>query len=102
MMRPVVWSRDALDDLADLLDYHAMDTPEHALRLIDQIEAAGSRLGEHPTGRPGRAHGTYEKSLPRLGYIIAYQVGEALEADAIIIVRVIHSARDWRKDQWPE
>jgi addiction module RelE/StbE family toxin len=101
MTRKVVWSRDALDDLGDLLEYLAADGPDYAFRLIEQIEATGNRLGQHPTGRPGRMPGTYEKSLPRLRYIIAYRVDRP-EHDVLTILHVIHAARDWRKGEWPE
>ncbi len=100
-MRAVVWSSDALDDLGDMLDFYAAFDEAYALRLISEIDAAALRLGEYPTGRPGRNAGTFEKSLPRLNYIIAYEVGPGPEGD-IGIVRVIHSSQNWPKDSWPE
>jgi plasmid stabilization system protein ParE len=47
--------------------------------------------------------GTYEKPVGGLPYIIAY----ALEAtptgdERIVILRVIHGARNWRQGEWPK
>ena len=47
----------------------------------------------------GRVAGTYEKSVARLPYVIAYALSED---DAVVtILRVIHTSRDWRDDVWP-
>jgi plasmid stabilization system protein ParE len=96
-MRRVVWSVDAHRDYLDILRYIANDNPDAAERVVDAIEDAGNRLGEFATGRPGRVTGTYEKVVTGLPYIIAY----ALTDEAVVIVRVIHTARDWLEDEWP-
>lgn len=96
-MRRVVWSVDAHRDYLDILRYIADDNPDAAERVVDAIEDAGNRLGEFATGRPGRVTGTYEKVVTGLPYIIAY----ALTDEAVVIVRVIHTARDWLEDEWP-
>lgn len=96
-MRRVVWSVDAHRDYLDILRYIADDNPDAAERVVDAIEDAGNRLGEFPTGRPGRVTGTYEKVVTGLPYIIAY----ALTDEAVVIVRVIHTARDWLEEEWP-
>ncbi|MEK1896217.1 MAG: type II toxin-antitoxin system RelE/ParE family toxin [Rhizobium sp.] len=96
-MRRVVWSVDAHRDYLDILRYIADDNPDAAERVVDAIEDAGNRLGEFPTGRPGRVTGTYEKVVTGLPYIIAY----ALTDEAVVIVRVIHTARHWLEEEWP-
>lgn len=72
-MRPVVWSIEAQRDNLEILRYIAEDNPFAAERVVDAIEDAGNKLGEFATGRPGRVSGTYEKSLARHPYIIAYE-----------------------------
>lgn len=52
MTRPVVWAADATRDTLGILRHIAQDDPDVAERIVDLIEAAGSRLGEIPTGRP--------------------------------------------------
>ncbi|MBS9721076.1 type II toxin-antitoxin system RelE/ParE family toxin [Tianweitania sp. BSSL-BM11] len=101
-MRPVVWSRTALDNTLEILRYVAADDPHAAERLIEAIEAAGNRLGTVATGRPGRVVGTYEKSVARLPYVIAYAVDAVEGEERIVILRVIHTARHWPSGGWPQ
>ena len=99
MNRRVAWSIDAVDDLGDVFEFVAESDPAFARRLIERIEIAGNRLGTHATGRPGRVSHTYEKSLPELRYIIAYEVDE--EPGVLNILRVIHTSREWLPGTWP-
>lgn len=46
------------------------------------------------SGRPGRLAGIYEKSVPRLPYIIAYALSERAGRESVVILRVIHTSRD--------
>ena len=100
MRRRVAWSVGALDDLGDVFDFIAESDPAYARKLVEKIEAAGNKLGLLATGRPGRVARTYEKSLPELRYIIAYEVDE--EPGILNILRVIHTAREWLPGTWPE
>ena len=72
MTRPVQWSREALDDLKAQVAWIAAENPAAAQRVADRIRATCDALGEMATGRPGRVSGTYEKSVTRLPYIVAY------------------------------
>jgi plasmid stabilization system protein ParE len=47
--------------------------------------------------------GTYEKPIPGLPYVLAHAL-EATEAGEVVlaVLRVIHGARDWRAETWPE
>ena len=102
MTREVVWSRDALDDLKVQVAYIATDNPDAAQRVAQGIREAAAALGKIPTGRPGRVVGTYEKSVARLPYVIAYAISVKADSEAVVIVRVIHTARNRRSGQWPE
>lgn len=102
MSRPVRWSTDALTDLADQVAYIASENPSAAHRVADAIDKTASALGEMPTGRPGRVTGTYEKSVTGLPYILAYAITQASGEEAVAIVRVIHTARDWPAEKWPD
>lgn len=73
-----------------------------AERVVDAIEKAGEDLGKRATGRPGRVGGTYEKSIRRLPYIIAYALMESGGRNTVVILRVIHTARDWPSEDWPQ
>ncbi|MBY5317331.1 type II toxin-antitoxin system RelE/ParE family toxin [Rhizobium leguminosarum] len=98
-MRPVLWSKQAHQDNLETLRYIAKDNPDAAERVVDAIEDAGKKLGEFATGRPGRITGTYEKSLTRLPYIISYELRSIAGRESVVILRVIHTARDWPAEE---
>lgn len=101
--RRVLWSRDALDDLLQNAAYIARDNPAAARRIATALRKCGGQLGKSATGRRGRMSGTYEKVVPRLPYIIAYTLApDRSGEDAVMILRLIHGARDWRAEAWPE
>ncbi|GGB52768.1 type II toxin-antitoxin system RelE/ParE family toxin [Blastomonas aquatica] len=99
-MRRVVWSGSARADYLAVLKHIAADDPDAAERVVRAIRQTGEQLGEYATGHPGRVTGTYEKSVRGLPYIIAYAFAESDRAVAIL--RVLHTAREWQKDSWPE
>ena len=94
----VEWSSDALDDFNDAVAYLAQRDPRVALLIANRVDAACDALAERNTGRPGRVRDTFEKSVPRTPYIVAY----AIRGDAVTILRVIHAARDWPANEWPD
>ena len=101
-MRDVVWSEAALDDTDALFAYIAADDPAAARRVLNRVKSAAQGLGRLPSGRRGRVQGTYEKSVVGLPYIIAYAINSLSSgAEQIVILRVIHTARNWPKGRWP-
>jgi toxin ParE1/3/4 len=102
-VRAVFWSSDALHDLNSVIAYIATENPQAALDVINKIEAAGNALGEMATGRKGRVSGTYEKVVVGLPYIMAYAIEQRRDgAERVMILRVIHGARDWKEGNWPK
>ena len=101
MKRRVVWSRVGSADFADIVGYLNKESPSAARRVAGALLAAAKGLGEHATGRPGRVGGTYEKVVRSLPYIIAYSVDGDASSERIVILRVIHGARDWPEGAWP-
>lgn len=102
MKRPVRWSTDALTDLSEQIAYIAAENPSAATRVANAIDKTATGLGEMPIGRPGRVTGTYEKSVTGLPYILAYFLANPAGEETVVIVRVIHTARDWSAGQWPD
>jgi toxin ParE1/3/4 len=100
-MRDVVWAAEARRDYLDILSYIARDDPDAAERAADAIEKTGNRLGEFLTGRPGRMAGVYEKSVPRLPYILAYSLMTQGGQEVVAILRSIHTSRRWTSEEWP-
>lgn len=101
MRRPVFWSREALDDIKEQAAHIAKDNPAAARRVADRIRDTGKALGDVAIGRPGRVTGTYEKSLARLPYIIAYELRPIAGRESVVIVRVIHTSQNWPDEEWP-
>jgi len=102
-VRVVEWSRAAQYDFERLIDYIAKDNPFAARRVAERIDRAARLLGEMATGRPGRVTGTYEKPVPRLPYIIAYRLASSPHGtEKLVILRIIHGARKWLPEQWPD
>ena len=102
-MRDVVWSQDALDDMDSMAAYIAADNPAAALKVLGRIEQAAEKFGQMAIGRRGRVTGTYERSLSRLPYIIAYALQTLPSGrERVVILRVIHTARNWPKESWPD
>ncbi|MGB9365861.1 MAG: type II toxin-antitoxin system RelE/ParE family toxin [Xanthobacteraceae bacterium] len=102
-MSTVVWSENALDDLDSAIAYIAADNPIAARKVLERIDAATDAIGQVATGRRGRVAGTYEKSVRGLPYIIAYAIQPLPGGrERIVILRVIHGARNWLPDEWPK
>ena len=99
-MRRVAWSEAAQRDYLDILRHIAADDPDAAERVSGAIDTAADNLADFATGHPGRVSGAYEKSVRRLPYIIAYALTDG--DTAVSILRIIHPARDWRDDSWPD
>lgn len=98
----VLWSAAALQDYNQLIAYIAGKNPDAAGRVAGTIEQTALHLGARQTGRRGRVAGTYEKVVPRLPYILAYAIDSTAGIDTrIVILHVIHGARDWPPGQWP-
>ncbi len=103
MRRPVFWSAEALRELQDAITYIADKNPAAARRVRDEIRGAAERLGTAAIGRPGRVAGTFEKPVVGRPYIIAYALAASPDGggERVVILRVIHTARDWPRGNWP-
>lgn len=85
----VLVSRLAEIDITEIAEWIAADNPRAAARMIDKFLAAANALSLHPHRYPevGR---TGLRKRPIGDYVILYRAD-----DAISVVRVLHSARDW-------
>lgn len=102
-MRQLVWSVKARQDFRDIITYIAERNPRAAARVADRFERTADGLAAAPTGRPGRVAGTHEKVIIGLPYVIAYRLGSGPGPEGTLtILRIIHTARDWPEEAWPE
>ncbi len=88
----IIWSDEALADLASALD-HLEKESDAAADLVDQrIREAGALLERFPMmGRAGRIQNTREFVVQRTSYVLAYE----LDAEVIRVLRLLHAARLW-------
>ena len=89
--RALEWSEAARTDLLAIVDYISDDNPDAAQRLKDEIESRVSKLRQQPKlYRVGRVAGTREMVV-RPSYVVVY----AEDARTVIVLRVLHAARQW-------
>ena len=89
----IIWSPEALFDLADLRDYIAEDNPDAARRVamaIVQTVEEGLSLNSK-LGHPGRVPGTRELVMPKMRFIVPYRI----RANVLEVLGVYHHARRW-------
>ena len=87
----IVWSPEAIEDLASLRAYIAEDNPA-AVRRVVLDKNVEQLLPDNPQiGRAGRVPGTRELVVPRTPYIVPYRI----QHTKIQILRVYHGARRW-------
>lgn len=101
MKRRVVWSPESRRDLVRIGRDIALDNPRAARTVIAELRAAGEALGDMAIGRPGRVSGTYERVMSKRPYIIAYELIPQGAGEAVAILHVIHTRRDWPDQEWP-
>jgi toxin ParE1/3/4 len=89
----IIWSPEAIDDLAHIRAYISQDNHEAARRIaLHIIELVETILAENPhIGRPGRVPGTREFVVDKTPYIVPYRVKD----NTLQILRVYHGARRW-------
>ncbi len=89
---PVKWTRTALLNLDEAIEYIAADKPTAAAQVGAKIWNSAKMLADHPgIGRPGRVAGTRELVIHSLPFILPY-----VERDGVIFVlRVMHTAMKW-------
>jgi toxin ParE1/3/4 len=103
-VRRVLWSPLGLTLYErDVLDYFEAQSEGAMQRVRGDIERTIQVLAQRPIGRPGRISGTYEKSVVGQPYIITYALlpRDDGEPDDILIMRSVHTARDWPPGRWP-
>jgi toxin ParE1/3/4 len=89
----VVIRQAAYNDLDRIYAWIAKDQPRAADALTDRILESADRLGRFPyVGHSGRAPGTYEWVVPRLPYILVYQVQR--NEGLVSIEGIFHAAQE--------
>jgi plasmid stabilization system protein ParE len=101
--RRVLWDSNARADLVTIADYIAQQNPGAVDRIIDKLEEAGLMLQQFAFGHAGRVEGTFERPVVDLPYILSYALESPSSGEEqVVILRIIHTARDWPDQSWPK
>lgn len=86
----------ALDDLADIWDYIAVDNQSAADKLVRDLLTLFDKTAGHPMiGRSVDEIARNHRMLSHGRYLLIYCVYE--DKQTVELVRVIHAAREWPK-----
>ena len=90
----VEWTSVALADFEAIWEYIDRDRgSETANRVSERIYDVVGRLGAMPyQGRAGRMEKTRELVVPRLPYVVVYQV---VDDERVRILNILHGAQRW-------
>lgn len=87
----VVWTPEAEQDRADIIDFIADDNLRAAARIDELFETAAARLAKHPhLGRPGIIVGTREL-IPHESFRMVYEIKDK----TVWILSLVHTSRRW-------
>ncbi len=85
----------AFRDMDAIEKYIAQDNPNAARKVIARIAQQIDKLKTIPyLGRQGDAPGTRILVVPRLPYVVIYEIIR----DEILILGIMHGARNWQND----
>jgi len=94
-MVEIIWTPYALEDLQDIYDYIAKDSPAYAIRFTDKLVDRVDILIDHPEA--GRVVPEFENDLIRELIEGSYRIIYIIRAfNEIGIIRIHHSARSLR------
>lgn len=96
----VVLSREADADLERIGDYIARENPARAETFVDEIERSCLGIGDAPRAYPLVAR--YEQSGVRRRVHGNYLIFFRIDADAVIILHVLHGAMNYADILFPD
>jgi addiction module RelE/StbE family toxin len=86
------WHHAALDDLVEIIEYIATDSPRAAERLGDAIVERIERLRDHPYAGETCPHYKKARQLVHGKYVIYHTVHRT----DVVIRAIVHGARQFR------
>jgi plasmid stabilization system protein ParE len=91
-MAEVHWTEPALDDLRDISDFVARDSPAYAARLSTKLVEATRRLAQFP--RIGSVVPELQQDEIRELWVRPYRIIYVLRAEHCYIAAIVHGNRD--------
>lgn len=96
----IVFTRSAQSDLEQIGDYIAQGNPTRALSFVRELRTAALTLADTPRAFPivPRYEGYGIRRRPFGNYLVFYRV----ETDQLVILRLLHGARDYEPVIFPD
>jgi plasmid stabilization system protein ParE len=89
----LVFDEQAISDLENIYSWIAQDSPSIAKKVVQRLFSSVELLMSFPfMGHVGRDLDTFEWVVPRLPYIVVYQIDRA--GQRILVTAVLHGAQD--------
>ena len=93
----LVFDDEAISDLESIYSWIAQDSPSTAKKVVQRLFSSAELLISFPfMGHAGRDPDTFEWVVPRLPYIVVYQVDRT--GERIVVTAVFHGAQDREAD----
>jgi plasmid stabilization system protein ParE len=93
-MVKIVWSENALQDNEQISEFIRKDSSDRAALFVSRLIDATEKLSQYPNS--GRVIPEVKKDEYREVIYGAYRIMYKLAAREVLILAVIHSARDWK------
>lgn len=91
MVRIVIWSRRAIEDLEEIATYISRDSEHYAKAVLRTILAKIRRLGDHPF--IGRVVPEFSDDALREIFAYSYRIIYSVKENEILIAAVVHGKR---------
>lgn len=89
----LIFDEKALVDLENIFNWIAKNNPVAAKTVVERLFESAEHLASFPQmGHVGRDERTLEWVVPRLPYIVVYEVHAG--RDEVIVTAVVHGAQD--------
>lgn len=89
----LVFDDQALADLENIFHWIAQDSPATAKSVVDRLFSSTELLISFPyMGHVGQDPDTFEWVVPRLPYVVVYEVDQAQER--VVVTAVLHGAQE--------
>lgn len=91
MVRALIWSDEALDDIDAIAQFIARDSEHHARRVVEALFTLGEAITEQPlAGRVVPELGNHEV---RERFLYSYRLIYEIADERIAVVAVLHGRR---------
>ena len=101
MDKKVVWTNEVYEDIESTAEYISRDSPFYASAFVEEVLLAGKSLNRFP-GRGRRVPEVNDDNICEI-FVKKYRLIFKIKKDQIIILALIHGARDlaalWEEDQ---